>query len=307
MERADHADNARSKEATVTASNRTDSPSLHAVRNERVPVAGTVLAVDRRGRGRPLLLIHGGGEDATMLAEQAASLATAGFEVISYDRRGTGRSGRQDWPGSGAEQHADDAAALVEALGVGPAIAVGVSSGAVIALDLAARHREVISQVVAWEPPAAGVVAHGDVITAEIMAPVQAHLADHPGDFIGAQAILLSTILGFPVAVDDPAFAAARANAEPMILDEPTITLQRFQAETLAGINSTIVLGDTPLALISEAARQFERWTGRPAVVVDAPHEVYLSDPSVLTGVVTSLSGHAWPADLPHEETSLAM
>ena len=75
------------------------------------------------------------------------------------------------------------------------------------------------------------------------MAPVQAYLADHPRDFIGAQAILLSKIVGFPVAVDDPAFAGARANAEPMILDEPTITLQRFEPESFAGLDVTVASG----------------------------------------------------------------
>ena len=105
---------------------------------------------------------------------------------------------------------------------------------------------------------------------------------------VAEDAILLSTIVGFPVGVDDPAFAAARANAEAMILDEPSITLARFEPETLTGVDVTIVLGNKPLELISDAARQFERWTGRPRVVVDAPHEVYLTDPSVLTGVVAS-------------------
>ena len=95
-----------------------------------------------------------------------------------------------------------------------------------IALDLAARHPDAVGRVVAWEPPAAGVVPGGDTITAEIMAPVEAHLAAHPGDFVGAQALLLSAVLGFPVSVDDPAFAAARANAEPFVRDEPAITLR---------------------------------------------------------------------------------
>lgn len=266
-----------------------------AVRTEYVPVAGTVLAVERRGSGAPVLLIHGGGEDATMLAGQAASLAAAGFEVTSYDRRGTGRSGREDWPGAGANQHADDAAALLEALGVGPAIVVGLSSGGVIALAVARRHRKAVTEVVAWEPPAAGVVPYGDAIAAEIMAPVQAYLADHPGDFVGAQAVLLSTIVGFPAAVDDPALAAARANAEPMVLDDPTITLESFEADAFTGVDLTIALGKEPLELISDAARQLERWTGRPPVVVDAPHGVYLEDPSVLTRVVIAQTGHDLP------------
>ncbi len=198
------------------------------VRKQYISIAGTALAVQRRGTGIPLLLVHGGGEDADMLATQADNLAGSGFEVITYDRRGTGRSGREEWPGGGADQHADDAAGLLRALALGPATVVGVSSGGVIALALAARHPELVERVVAWEPPAAGVVPNGDAIADEMMAPVRAHLDDHPGDFVGAQAILLSAILGFPVAANDPAFAAARGNAEPMVLDEPTITLKRF-------------------------------------------------------------------------------
>jgi pimeloyl-ACP methyl ester carboxylesterase len=156
----------------------------------------------------------------------------------------------------------------------------------VIALNLAARHPDVVRRVVAWEPPAAGIVPYGDDITAEIMAPVRSYLDDHPDDFVGAQAILLSTILGYPVGVDDPAFAAARANAAPMILDEPTITLKRFTPEALRDVRITVALGSSPLELISDAARQLERWTGCSVVVVEAPHEVYLTDPAVLIRVV---------------------
>ncbi len=258
------------------------------VRKQYVSVAGTALAVQRRGTGGPLLLIHGGGEDADMLANQAESLAASDFEVITYDRRGTGGSGRDEWPGGGADQHADDAAGLLRALALRRATVVGVSSGGVIALALAARHPGLVERVVAWEPPAAGVVPYGDAIGDEMMAPVRAHLDDHPGDFVGAQAILLSAILGFPVVVNDPAFAAARANAEPMILDEPTITLKRFAPDALREVRITIALGNAPLELISDAARQFQRWTGCDVVVVDAPHEVYLMDPAVLTEVVLS-------------------
>ena len=271
----------------MTRRNATTS-GLAGERTQYVSVAGTALAVQRRGSGPPVLLIHGGGEDANMLAGQADSLASNGFEVMTYDRRGTGRSGREDWPGGGADQHADDAASLLRALGVVPATVVGVSSGGVIALDLAARHPAVLKRVVAWEPPAASVVPYGDAITAEIMTPIRAHLDDHPGDFVGAQAIMLSLILGFPVAVDDPAFAATRANAEPMILDEPTITSQRFAPEALGSVPITIALGNAPLELIADAAAQFERWTGCTVVVVDAPHEVYLTDPEVLTRVITA-------------------
>jgi hypothetical protein len=40
-----------------------------------VAVNGTTLALERRGSGRPLLVIHGGGENAVMHALQAEHLA----------------------------------------------------------------------------------------------------------------------------------------------------------------------------------------------------------------------------------------
>ncbi len=120
------------------------------------------------------------------------------------------------------------------------------------------------------------------------MAPVDEHLAAHPGDFAGAQAILLSAILGFPVAPDDPAFAAARANAEPMIRDEPQIALARLTSDDVAGLDATIGVGSAPNEIVGPAVDQLSQWLGRPPVEVDAEHEVYLTDPSVLTAIVTT-------------------
>ena len=119
------------------------------------------------------------------------------------------------------------------------------------------------------------------------MAPVEAHLAAHPGDFVGAQAILLGAVIGAPVAVDDPAFAAARANAEPFIRDEPTITAAALDEAALARADITIGVGSAPNELVAAAVDVLSGWTGRPPVQVDADHEVYLADPSVLTGIVT--------------------
>jgi pimeloyl-ACP methyl ester carboxylesterase len=264
----------------------TRHPQAAVPTTDLVPVNGTTLHVERRGAGEPLLLIHGAGEDAGMLAAQADSLATAGYEVITYDRRGTGRSGREDWPGRGAGQHSKHAARLVDAVGIGPATIVGLSSGGVVALHMAARHSRQVRRVIAWEPPAAGVVPGGAEITAEIMAPVERHLAEHPGDFVGAQAILLTALIGVPVAVDDPAFAAIRVNAEPMVRDDPAITLARFTAKDFKRRDITVGLGSEPNEVIVAAAARLTTLTGREPVRVTGPHEVYLTDPSVLTRLV---------------------
>lgn len=258
-----------------------------------VGVNGTTLAVTRLGDGPAILIVHGGGEDAAMLTPQAEALASAGFEAVVYDRRGTGASGREDWPGRGARQHAADAAALIEALGLDRVTVLGVSSGGVIALALSAEHPGRVARVVAWEPPAAGVIPGGAELTARLMAPIDAHLAAHRGDFVGAQALLLEMVLGFPVAVDDPAFEPARANAEPMIRDEPAITLAEFTPEAFRGRDVTLAIGGSSNELVAAAVAELAQLTGRPPVQVAADHEVYLSDPSVLTAIVLAAQANA--------------
>jgi pimeloyl-ACP methyl ester carboxylesterase len=267
--------------ACATSTRETPMPTTpNLVATAAVAVAGTTLHVEQRGDGPPLLLVHGAGEDAAMLAGQADALATAGYRVITYDRRGTGRSGRDAWPGPGADQHADDAAALLAAV-------AGVSSGGVVAMALAARHPDRVTRVVAWEPPAAGVLPDAAAATAAVMAPIDAHLVEHPGDYVGAQAILLTAILGFPVSVDDPAFAAARANAEPMIRDEPMIPLRPFAAAELTAVPVTVAVGSEPNELVGAAVARLGELTGRqPVLVAEARHEVYVAEPPVLTALV---------------------
>jgi pimeloyl-ACP methyl ester carboxylesterase len=269
----------------------TTTSSTPAPRTDTVHAHGTTLHVERRGSGSPLLLVHGAGEDAAMLSAQADALAAAGFEVITYDRRGTGGSGGEDWPGGGAEQHAADAAALLEQLGMSSATVVGLSSGGVVALTMGARHGERVERVVAWEPPAVGVVPGGVEASAALMLPVDAHLAEHPDDYVGAQAILLSAILGFPVATDDPEFAATRANAETMIRDDASIPLATFTADELAGRDITIAVGSDPNDLVAGSAAALAALIGKPTTVATGPHEVYFSDPSVLVDVVRHAAG----------------
>jgi pimeloyl-ACP methyl ester carboxylesterase len=163
---------------------------------------------------------------------------------------------------------------------------LGVSSGGVVALQLAARHPGAVRRVVAWEPPAAGVIPGGAELTAGLVAPVEEHLAEHPGDYVGAQALLLTSLAGFPVTVDDPAFAAAREHAEPMVRDDPTITLATFTADDLAGRDVTLAIGSEPNEVVAGAVAGLAELAGVEPVAVTGIHEVYLVDPSVLTGGV---------------------
>ncbi len=86
------------------------------------------LHVERTGEGPALVLMHGAGEDSSLLAPQAAAFAQRGFTVISYDRRGTGRSTRDGWPSGGVRQHVEDAADLISNVD-GPVRVLGLQLG----------------------------------------------------------------------------------------------------------------------------------------------------------------------------------
>jgi pimeloyl-ACP methyl ester carboxylesterase len=83
--------------------------------------------------------------------------------VVTYDRRGFSRSqlnGQQD-DTHRLRTDVDDAARLLERFGSGPAIVFGSSSGAIVALDLLARHPSLIGTLVAHEPPLVKLLAAG--------------------------------------------------------------------------------------------------------------------------------------------------
>ena len=115
-------------------------------------VNGAELYHEVRGDGPPLLLVMGATGDAGHFATVADLLADE-FTVVSYDRRGNGRSPRPaGWTRTSAAEQADDAAALLEALGLSPAAVFGTSSGAVFALWLTIGHPESVTATILHEP-----------------------------------------------------------------------------------------------------------------------------------------------------------
>jgi pimeloyl-ACP methyl ester carboxylesterase len=101
------------------------------------------------GEGVPILLVHPSGATASTWG-CVDELARVG-QVISYDRRGYARSGGV--PVRSVATHTADAAALLTDLGAPPAVVVGTSAGATIAIDLAVRHPELVKTVIAHEAP----------------------------------------------------------------------------------------------------------------------------------------------------------
>jgi pimeloyl-ACP methyl ester carboxylesterase len=105
---------------------------------------------EEMGEGVPILLIHPSGATASTWGPGVDELARIG-RVITYDRRGYARSGGE--PVRKVSTHTGDAAALLESLGGEPAVVVGTSSGAMIAIDLAVRRPDLVRAVIEHEGP----------------------------------------------------------------------------------------------------------------------------------------------------------
>jgi pimeloyl-ACP methyl ester carboxylesterase/predicted glycosyltransferase len=73
--------------------------------------------------------------------------------VVTFDGRGSGRSDRPVGAAAYAEhQYADDAAAVMDAVGVERAVAVGLSCGATYGVHLAVRHPDRVAALIAIGP-----------------------------------------------------------------------------------------------------------------------------------------------------------
>jgi pimeloyl-ACP methyl ester carboxylesterase len=116
-----------------------------------IDINETTLYFERAGQGPAVLFVHGMCGHADVWAGQAERLSDR-YTCVRYDRRGHTRSARGTAPISAAV-HADDAAALIDALGLGPCLLVGSSGGAAIGVDVALRHSHLLRGAVFSEPP----------------------------------------------------------------------------------------------------------------------------------------------------------
>lgn len=101
----------------------------------------------RRGTGCPVLFIGGVGGDLRSTPNVFDSYLADRFDVLAFDQRGTGRSDKPDVTYT-MRQYAQDAEAVMDAVGWNGAHVVGVSFGGMVAQELAlASPQRVLSMV----------------------------------------------------------------------------------------------------------------------------------------------------------------
>jgi pimeloyl-ACP methyl ester carboxylesterase len=114
------------------------------------------------GKGDPILFIHGGLGNAEVWGHQVADFAKD-HRVIVADSRGHGRSTRSQQP-FGYDLMTSDYVALLDYLKIDKVTLVGWSDGGIIGIDMAMKHPEKLTRVIAQ---AANVTTDG--VKADVM------------------------------------------------------------------------------------------------------------------------------------------
>jgi 3-oxoadipate enol-lactonase len=110
-------------------------------------VNGIDMYYEIHGSGERVVLISGTGGDLRADPTRAKSLLAQNFEVLLYDQRGLGQSGKPDNPYTMAH-YADDAVALMTAVGWDRANVMGISFGGMVAQHVVLRYPERVNKLV---------------------------------------------------------------------------------------------------------------------------------------------------------------
>lgn len=170
---------------------------------QSLEVRGAALHYVEQGSGAPVVFVHGTLGDYRAWAPQMPHFAER-YRGIAYSRR---YHWPNAWTGDGldysAALHADDLAALLDALGAAPAHVVSSSYGSYVALVHALRRPEQVRSLVVAEPPMMQWLAEmeggrelAETFRLEMMEPATAACAR--GDSGEAVALFVDGVYGVP-------------------------------------------------------------------------------------------------------------
>ena len=100
-----------------------------------------------RGKGPRLLVISGTGGDLRRSPSIFDMPIAQHFEILAYDQRGLGQTSRPDIPYTMVD-YADDANALLDALGWDRCLVMGISFGGMVAQEFALRYPQRVERLV---------------------------------------------------------------------------------------------------------------------------------------------------------------
>jgi non-heme chloroperoxidase len=263
-----------------------------------ITVNGASLAYEAHGTGQPVIFIHGTLEDLRAWRGQMTPFA-AHYRAITYSRRYHYPNAPQtDGPAYTAALHAADLAALIDALGSGPAHLVASSYGGCVTLLLAAQHPELVRSLVLGEPPLMPWLlylpdgaARAEAFERDAWIPARQALA--AGDDARGVGLFLDAVMG------RPAFARLSPAARAALLDNaPALRAETASADYFPPFTPADARQIAAPALVLEAAYSpllFHMIAATLAanlphcmrdIIPTAPHAMHLGNPEAYNRVV---------------------
>jgi pimeloyl-ACP methyl ester carboxylesterase len=272
---------------------------------QSVEVNGVELEYEVIGSGEPVLLVSPVLADGFLPLIAEPALADR-YQLIRYHKRGWVGSTHTPPPVSIAD-HAADAAALLDHLGVRRVHIAGHSSGAAVAVQLALDHPEYVHTLVLLELSLLSVPS-GEAFFTQAQPALEAYAS---GDHSGALAIFMSAASGLEwtrcrALLEERvpgAVAQAIRDADTFFgIELPALTEWTFGAEQAAGLNRPVlsVLGNETQPLWVEVA-EFLR-SALPQVdectIDGVGHLLHIQDPEpVARGIAEFLGRHSIGGD----------
>jgi pimeloyl-ACP methyl ester carboxylesterase len=261
-------------------------------------VNGTELYYEVGGAGPSLLLIMGATGDGGVF-EQFADLLAEEFTVVTYDRRGNGRSPRPvNWDTTSPEEQADDAVGLLDALGLAPAALFGTSSGGIFALATLIRHPHAVCAAVLHEPALITLFDDPDearrtvtgVVTAAIesggpRAGIESFIRLVAGDATWSQ--LDPTVRERMLATAGTYFGIEIGKFDTYLPDDETLT------SIAAPVH--LVVGEDSLPYFAQAAGRLAARLHVDITRIPGTHFGYLDHPAQMAQAVSALLGDSDP------------
>ncbi len=254
-----------------------------------VSVNGAELYHEVCGGGPPVLFIMGSTGDGGHFDALAAFLADE-FTVITYDRRGNGRSPAPvAWATTSPEEQADDAAALLDSLGVGPAAVFGTSSGGNFALRMLTRHPAMVRGAILHEPAVYALLDDFAAVRLPLQKIIRQAMAEG-GPHLAVERFW-QYIAGEDAWTKLPPMLRERLCASAStLLDVELGTYERSmpddQALAAIAVPVLIVVSEDSHDFFAEVARRLSRRLGADVVTTPGRHGAYHDHPRELAETI---------------------
>jgi 3-oxoadipate enol-lactonase len=254
-------------------------------------VNDTTIYYERSGQGPAVLFVHGMCGDAEVWADQSGRLSDR-YSCVRYDRRGHTRSGRGRAMISAA-QHADDAAALIQTLGLAPCLIVGSSAGAAIAAGVAVRHGHLLRGAVLSEPPLFSLAPDAGQALTDELTPGLDHAIAAGGPPAAVDAFFTLICPGLWSRINDDRKERYRANADIGFTDLQAPALAVTPADLAAiAIPVLVITGRTSHPSLRAVTRQVAAAFPDVRLIEldDCGHVTYAEQPEAFAHAVSTFA-----------------